>query len=139
MRGLPPSAPPSSGAVTASSGSTTPTPEPDGAFVTETSLKLATRIPTLTDAPYRSGRSGILDMTPDGRPLLGPAGPSGLYLAAGWSGTGFKKAPAVGAELARWISEGNPQRPELRDYRLARFEEGALVRGAHEYSLAAPH
>jgi sarcosine oxidase subunit beta len=116
-----------------------PTPEPDGAFVTETSLKLATRVPTLTDAPYRSGRSGILDMTPDGRPLLGPAGPEGLYLAAGWSGTGFKKAPAVGAELARWISEGNPQRPELRDYRLARFEEGALVRGAHEYSLAAPH
>ncbi len=116
-----------------------PTPEPDGAFVTETSLKLATRIPTLTDAPYRSGRSGILDMTPDGRPLLGPAGPEGLSLAAGWSGTGFKKAPAVGAELARWIAEGNPRRPELRDYRLSRFEEGALVRGAHEYALAAPH
>lgn len=116
-----------------------PTPEPDGTFVAEASRKLATRFPTFTDAPYRSGRSGILDMTPDGRPLLGPAGPEGLYLAAGWSGTGFKKAPAVGAELARWIAEGNPRRPELRDYRLSRFEEGALVRGAHEYALAAPH
>ena len=120
-------------------GPDAPTPDPDGAFVTEASRKLATRIPLLTDAPYRSGRSGMLDMTPDGRPLLGPAGPEGLYLAAGWSGTGFKKAPAVGAELARWISEGNPQRSELRDYRLSRFEEGALIRGAHEYALAAPH
>jgi sarcosine oxidase subunit beta len=115
------------------------TPEPDGAFVTEASRKLATRFPILTDAPYRSGRSGILDMTPDGRPVLGPAGPEGLYLAAGWSGTGFKKAPAVGAELARWVSDGNPERPDLRDYRLSRFEEGALIRGAHEYAPASPH
>ena len=116
-----------------------PTPEPDGAFVSEASRKLATRLPILTDAPYRSGRSGILDMTPDGRPVLGPAAPEGLYLATGWSGTGFKKAPAVGAEVARWISDGKPERPQLEDYRLSRFEEGLLIRGEHEYTLAAPH
>jgi sarcosine oxidase subunit beta len=116
-----------------------PTPEPDAAFVTEASRKLAARIPTLAGAPYRSGRSGILDMTSDGRPVLGPPGPEGLDLAAGWSGTGFKKSPAVGAELARWISDGKPKRPELLDYRLSRFEEGALIRGSHEYALASPH
>jgi sarcosine oxidase, subunit beta len=116
-----------------------PTPEPDGSFVAEASRKLALRLPALAGAPYRSGRSGILDMTPDGRPLLGPAGPVGLYLAAGWSGTGFKKAPAVGAEMARWISDGAPKRPELEDYNLARFERGVLIRGEHEYALAAPH
>jgi sarcosine oxidase subunit beta len=116
-----------------------PTPEPDDHFVSEASRKLATRLPALTSAPYRSGRSGILDMTPDGRPVLGPAGPEGLYLAAGWSGTGFKKAPAVGAEVARWILEGKPARPGLEDYRLSRFERGALIRGEHEYVLAAPH
>jgi sarcosine oxidase, subunit beta len=116
-----------------------PTPEPDGTFVSEVSRKLASRLPALSHAPYRSGRSGILDMTPDGRPVLGPAGPEGLYLAAGWSGTGFKKAPAVGAEVARWISDGAPKRSELESYRLSRFEEGALICGEHEYAHASPH
>jgi glycine/D-amino acid oxidase-like deaminating enzyme len=116
-----------------------PTPEPEGAFAAEALRKLARRLPALADAPYRSGRSGILDMTPDGRPILGPAGPEGLYLAAGWSGTGFKKAPAVGAELARWVSEGSPRRPELKSYDLARFKEGSLIKGEREYALSAPH
>jgi sarcosine oxidase, subunit beta len=116
-----------------------PTPEPDGALVEEALRKLALRLPALADAPYRSGRSGILDMTPDGRPLLGPAGPEGLYLAVGWSGTGFKKAPAVGAELARWVSDGAPGRPELEGYDLARFERGAGIQGQHEYAVSGPH
>ena len=116
-----------------------PTPEPDGAFVTEVSRRLGRRIPALAGAPYRSGRSGILDMTPDGRPILGPAGPDGLFLAVGWSGTGFKKAPAVGAELARWVTDGAPRRPELGGYRPTRFEEGAPIRGEREYAAPAPH
>ena len=116
-----------------------PTPEPDGAFVADVSRKLARRVPALGGAPYRSGRSGILDMTPDGRPILGPAGPEGLFLAIGWSGTGFKKAPAVGAELARWVTDGAAKRPELGDYRLTRFEEGTQIRGKHEYAASGPH
>ena len=116
-----------------------PTPEPEGAFVAEVLRRLALRLPALAGAPYRSGRSGILDMTPDGRPLLGPAGPDGLYLAAGWSGTGFKKAPAVGAEVARWISDGTPKRPGLEAYNLSRFAGGALIRGEHEYAISGPH
>jgi sarcosine oxidase subunit beta len=117
-----------------------PTPAPDGAFVAEASRKLARRLPALAGAPYRSGRSGILDTTPDGRPILGPAGPEGLFLAVGWSGTGFKKAPAVGAEVARWVITGAPKRRELESYHLSRFEEGALIRGEREYaSSSAPH
>jgi sarcosine oxidase subunit beta len=116
-----------------------PTPEPDDAFVESASRKVERRIPALAGAPYRSGRSGILDMTPDGRPILGPAGPEGLFLAVGWSGTGFKKAPAVGTEISRWVMDGAPRRPELRDYRLSRFEEGVLIRGAHEYAASGPH
>ena len=116
-----------------------PKPEPDDVFIGEASRKIGRRMPALADAPYRSGRSGILDMTPDGRPILGPAGPEGLFLAAGWSGTGFKKAPAVGAELARWIASGAPERQELESYDLTRFEEGALIRGEHEYAASAPH
>jgi sarcosine oxidase subunit beta len=116
-----------------------PTPEPGDTFVGDVSRRLGRRIPALARAPYRSGRSGILDVTPDGRPILGPAGPGGLYLAAGWSGTGFKKAPAIGAEIARWISDGAPKRRELENYNLARFEEGALIQGEHEYTTRTPH
>jgi sarcosine oxidase subunit beta len=121
------------------SGPDEPTPEPDAAFVEGASRKIGHRIPALAGAPYRSGRSGILDMTPDGRPVLGPSGPDGLFLAVGWSGTGFKKAPAVGAEIARWVIDGAPKRPELVSYNLDRFEEGALIRGEHEYAAAGPH
>ena len=116
-----------------------PTPEPDPIFIGEASRKIGRRIPALASAPYRSGRSGILDMTPDTRPILGPAGPEGLFLAVGWSGTGFKKAPAVGAELARWVADGAPKRPQLECYGPSRFEEEAPIRGEHEYAASAPH
>jgi sarcosine oxidase subunit beta len=116
-----------------------PTPGPDPIFIGEASRRIGRRIPALASAPYRSGRSGILDMTPDTRPILGPAGPEGLFLAVGWSGTGFKKAPAVGAELARWVADGAPKRPQLECYGPSRFEEEAPIRGEHEYAASAPH
>lgn len=81
----------------------------------------------------------MVDVTPDGRPVLGPEGPEGLFLSVGWSGTGFKKAPAVGAELARWVIEGAPKRGALSVYGLGRFEGGDLIRGEHEYGAKTPH
>lgn len=114
-------------------------PEPDPGFADAARGLLGRRIPALKDAPYRSGRAGVLDMTPDGRPLLGPAGPEGLYLAYGWSGTGFKKAPAVGAEVARWVVDGAPGRPELASYTPERFQTGDLIFGRYEPGAKSPH
>lgn len=114
-------------------------PSPDAAFIEDAGKLVGRRIPALEGAPYRSGRAGVLDMTPDGRPILGPEGPEGLYLAAGWSGTGFKKAPAVGAELARWICKGEPRREELKSYNLNRFHAGDLISGKYEPGVKSPH
>ncbi len=114
-------------------------PDPDEYFLNEASHLLGRRIPALEGAPYRTGRAGVLDMTPDGRPILGPAGPEGLYLAVGWSGTGFKKAPAVGNELATWIQEGSPKRSELKTYALGRFDTGDLIFGKYEPVVRSPH
>lgn len=108
-------------------------------FVESARRRIAHRIPSLRDAPYRLGWVGVLDMTPDGRPMLGPAGPEGLFLCAGWSGKGFKKAPAVGAEVAGWVLEGSPERKGLRSYNAERFEAGKLIHGEHEYGVRTPH
>jgi len=114
-------------------------PEPDPGFPEAAADSLSKRIPALRKAPYRSGRAGVLDMTPDGRPALRPEGPEGLYLALGWSGTGFKKAPAVGAELAHWICEGSPHREELKAYTLERFRRGNLIFGAYKPGVRTSH
>ena len=116
-----------------------PETSPGTEFIEAAVRMVGRRIPAMGEAPYRSGRSGVLDMTPDGRPILGPEGPDGLFLATGWSGTGFKKAPAVGEEVARWILEGAPKRPELVGYDLDRFEEGRLIQGDFEYGVRTPH
>lgn len=108
--------------------------EPDPPLIHDLARRLARRIPKLVDAPYRLGRTGVLDMTPDGHAILGPEGPSGLFVAVGWSGSGFGKAPAVGAEMARWITDGAAERPDLRTYDLARFDAGRHLIGQHEYS-----
>ena len=43
------------------------------------------------------GVTGVYDMTPDSRPLLGEIpGIRGLYVCAGFSGMGFKISPASG-------------------------------------------
>lgn len=113
--------------------------EPDAPFVAEGRARLGRRIPALADAPYRLGRACALDLTPDGRPILGPSGFDGLHLATGWSGGGFAKAPAVGAELARWITTGAPDRKDLTAFTLQRFASGELITADHEYGATGPH
>ncbi|MER5390547.1 FAD-dependent oxidoreductase [Saccharopolyspora sp. NPDC002686] len=113
--------------------------EPDPDFVAEGLTRLGRRVPAMARAPYRLGRTCALDITPDGRPVLGPSEVPGLHLAAGWSGSGFGKAPAIGAELARWILTGAPKRPELAAFTAQRFTTGALIRGEHEYGATGPH
>jgi sarcosine oxidase subunit beta len=70
----------------------------------------------------------VVDVTPDGRPIQGLEGSEGLFLSVGWSGTGFKKAPALGAELARWVTAGAPRRDALSAYDLGRFERESVLR-----------
>jgi sarcosine oxidase subunit beta len=62
--------------------------------------------------------------TPDGRPLLGPvAGHPGLHLACGFSGGGFKIAPAVGELIAAAVLGAAPA-PILAGYSADRFAAG---------------
>ena len=78
-------------------------PAIDAGFVADARRRLALRMPAAAQAEVLSARAGRLDMTPDGLPLVGPSDTPGLWLCCGWSGTGFKTGPSVGAALAEWI------------------------------------
>ena len=57
----------------------------------------------------------------------------GLVVAAGFSGHGFKIAPAVGRLIADLVVDGrsaDPRIPET-DFRLSRFAEGDLLKSPY--------
>ncbi len=96
--------------------------------------RICRRIPGLAEGRLQSTQRGIDGLTPDQRPILGPAagGPNGFYLACGFSGTGFKIAPAVGAAMAELIVDGSSTTVDLAPFGMERFTEGRLLRGRLE-------
>jgi sarcosine oxidase subunit beta len=98
--------------------------------------RVCARVPWMADGTFRTahgGQDGIT--TADQRPILGRAGPDGFYLACGFSGTGFKTAPAVGACLAELILDGAATTVDISGYALERFESGRLLVGDHPYGV----
>lgn len=99
--------------------------------------RVTRRVPSFEGAPFVRGHRGIYDTSPDGRAVLDRApGVEGLYLAGGFSGTGFKKSPAVGACMAELISQGRASTVDITPFRLSRFAEGQPIQG-DEYRLPA--
>jgi sarcosine oxidase, subunit beta len=95
---------------------------------------LTHRWPAMARSVMRGGYAGVYDTTPDDQPILGPLTEvPGVWLCLGWSGHGFKHSPVIGDLMAQWITEGQTD-IDLTPFRASRFREGALVRGAHEYS-----
>ena len=96
----------------------------------------AQRVPALADAGIVRGVTGVYDMTPDGRPMLGEwPGLSGLVLATGFSGTGFKISPAVGEAIAALVT-GCPVAGsvDIGPFWPGRFAAGLPVSPPHPYS-----
>jgi sarcosine oxidase subunit beta len=89
------------------------------ALAIETAAK---RIPAMSKAAYLHGHAGLFDMSPDAHPIIGPTPVEGLYIAAGFSGAGFKKGPAVGQCLAELIVDGRSALVDLEPFRLSRFD-----------------
>jgi glycine/D-amino acid oxidase-like deaminating enzyme len=93
------------------------------------------RVPALEDAGVAAGITGVYDMTPDARPLLGrPDGVDGLIVAAGFSGMGFKIAPAVGEGIAGLIAGAPDGSVDLTPFRPGRFAEGRPIEPPNPYS-----
>jgi len=80
------------------------------------------------------GVTGVYDMTPDCRPLLGEvAGIRGLYLCAGFSGMGFKISPAVGLVMSELLLDGRSTTVDITAFRPSRFAEGMPIKAECEY------
>jgi sarcosine oxidase, subunit beta len=102
---------------------------------------LARRLPAMCNAVTLHGHAGLYDMTPDTHPIIGAAGPAGLYLMAGFSGAGFKKGPAVAEAMADFLLTAGeePRWVDLHPFRLERFASDAWKApwGADEYSFSS--
>lgn len=104
------------------------------AMLEDMARRICARVPWMVDGDLRTDHGGQDGMTTaDQRPILGRAGPDGFYLACGFSGTGFKTAPAVGACLAELILDGRATTVDISGYSLDRFAAGRLLVGEHPY------
>jgi len=93
--------------------------------------QLGARMSAFAGARLADSWVGPYDITPDWNPVLGPApGLPGLYLAYGFSGHGFKLAPAIGRCVAQSLLGEAPD-VDLAPYRPERFSEEALLLGAY--------
>ncbi|HEY6298758.1 MAG TPA: FAD-binding oxidoreductase [Candidatus Binatus sp.] len=110
----------------------------DDDFVAAVRARLAKRIPAMADAPYSRGHAGIYDVSPDARAVMGIVpGIEGLFVAAGFSGTGFKTAPAVGASISELILTGTSTTVDLTPFGFARILNGRMIESPNEYEMGA--
>ncbi|MCB1405015.1 MAG: sarcosine oxidase subunit beta family protein [Rhodobacteraceae bacterium] len=82
-----------------------------------------TLMPMIGRAKVLRSWGGIMDMSPDGSPIIDKTGIEGLYVNCGWNYGGFKAVPASGTCLAHLLATDQPH-PVATAYRLDRFRTG---------------
>ena len=95
--------------------------------VQETVLSgLLEMLPALARVKLLRHWAGIVDVTPDSSPILGPSGRAGFYLNCGWGTGGFKAIPAGGWLFAHLLATGT-HHPISRPFDPDRFSSGRLI------------
>jgi glycine/D-amino acid oxidase-like deaminating enzyme len=102
-------------------------------FVERAVERLCRRVPGMDAGSLKTAYRGCDGITPDQRLILDQAGPEGFYVACGFSGTGFKLGPAVGACVSELILDGQATTVDISPFALRRFETGKLLKGEHAY------
>ncbi len=88
--------------------------------------RLGRRIPSNIEWELKGGWTGIIDLTPDYHAIIDEAPPgSGHWVVAGFSGHGFKIAPAVGRLVAQMLT-GEVPLDERTFFSYSRFRDGRL-------------
>lgn len=85
-----------------------------------------TLVPMIGRAKVLRSWGGIMDMTPDGSPIIDKTPVEGLFVDAGWNYGGFKAVPASGWCMAHLMATGESYETARR-FRLDRFKTGHLL------------
>ena len=85
-----------------------------------------TLMPMIGKARILRSWGGIVDMTPDGSPIIDRTDVGGLFVDCGWNYGGFKATPASGWCMAHLMATGEPHEVARR-FRLDRFLTGHLL------------
>ncbi|RQS14532.1 FAD-binding oxidoreductase [Burkholderia sp. Bp9002] len=105
-----------------------PQPQPNRAHAPRALAKLKAIFPALKNAQVVEAWAGLIDVLPDGIPVIdAPGTPAGLAIATGFCGHGFAMGPIVGRLLAEWVDTGAPSL-DLAAFRARRFVDGTMVR-----------
>ncbi|MGO4915765.1 sarcosine oxidase subunit beta family protein [Pseudogemmobacter sp. W21_MBD1_M6] len=85
-----------------------------------------TLMPMIGKARVLRSWGGIMDMTPDGSPIIDKTDTDGLFINCGWCYGGFKAVPGSGYSFSHLMATGNHHEPAAR-FRLDRFKRGVLL------------
>ncbi len=100
-------------------------------FVLHMGGLVAHRMPSFAEARLTDSWVGAYDITPDWNPVLGfVPDVGGLMMNFGFSGHGFKLAPAIGKVQAQTVL-GQATDVDIGGYGLDRFASGQLLTGAY--------
>jgi glycine/D-amino acid oxidase-like deaminating enzyme len=103
-------------------------PAPDHEVLDRVMRDAAELFPQLREVRPVERWAGMIDVTPDEIPVLGPVeGFPGLFVATGFSGHGFGTGPAAGYVIAQLVAGETPV-VELHPFRFSRFREGDVTR-----------
>lgn len=94
---------------------------PDEETILELTDKLGDMVPELRDAGIQGQYCGVYSTTPDHDFILDQIGPDGCYFACGFSGHGFKQAPAVGKIMADLVTTGSTSLVDASFFSYDRF------------------
>ncbi|MFN4087650.1 MAG: NAD(P)/FAD-dependent oxidoreductase [Alphaproteobacteria bacterium] len=96
-------------------------PDPDDRLLDDVLRSAQDLFPQMRNTRSASRWAGIIDVTPDEVPVLGPVDAiPGLFLATGFSGHGFGIGPGTGFVMAQMVTGETPV-ADLSGLRYARF------------------
>jgi len=99
-------------------------PEPDNALLDDVMSAARVQFPQLAETAIAERWAGIIDVTPDAVPAMGPVdGLANALIATGFSGHGFGFGPAAGFVMAE-LARGRQPSIDLTPFRIGRFSEG---------------
>ena len=110
----------------------------DEHVVRKSFLDLSKRLGGISNSHFFGGWSGLFTITPDWHPILDkPTDIDGLYLAAGFSGHGFKLSPMIGLTMSDLIVGGTSTNIDISELTLSRFSKGKTLKSRYKMKVLA--